>query len=72
MKDQWNKKQFFTFLKNCNLIDVKDDIDFAQVLEAFSDDPEVFHRQWLQPLLAEGLNLDRACEVALQSIFRPN
>jgi hypothetical protein len=72
MKDQWNKKQYLTLLKDCNAIDVKDEIDFAQVLEAFSDDPEVFHRQWLLPLLAEGVDLDHACELALKSILRPN
>jgi hypothetical protein len=72
MKDQWNKKEFLAFLRSCDPIDFKDDIDFAQLLEAFSENPEVFHRQWLQPLLAEGLNLDHACELALKSILRPN
>ena len=72
MKEHWNKKQFLALLQNCEPIDLGESIDFAQVLKAFTDDPEVFHRQWLQPLLAEGLSLDHACEVALKSILRPN
>jgi hypothetical protein len=74
MKEQHNKhkKEFLALLENCEPIELKENVGVAQVLEAFSEDPEVFHRQWLQPLLAEGLDLDHACEVALRSILRPN
>jgi len=49
-----------------------ENVDLQQVFNAFDEDPEIFQKNWLGPLLAAGLNLDRACEVVLESILRPN
>jgi len=53
-------------------VDSVEGVALEQVLRAFDQDPELFWKEWLRPLVAEGLNLDRACEIALESLLRPN
>ena len=74
MKEQRKKQQegFLTFLEDCVRMEASENIDLEQVFNAFDEDPEIFQQHWLRPLLAAGLNLDRACEVVLESILRPN
>ena len=67
-----SKEEFFSFLRDCVRMDAGENVDLEQVLNAFDEDPEIFENNWLRPLLAAGLNLDRACEVVLESILRPN
>ena len=65
-------EDFFAFLKSCERIRTRENIDPEQVFRMFDQDPEIFQKSWLQPLLAEGVALDRVCELVLESIFRPN
>ena len=74
MKEQRKKqkRELLTLLEDCFQIEVGEDIDLEQVSKAFDEDPEIFQKNWLRPLVAEGVNLDRACELAVESILRPN
>ena len=74
MKEQRKKQkqELLTLLEDCFQIEVGEDIDLEQVSKAFDEDPEIFQKNWLRPLVAEGVNLDRACELAVESILRPN
>jgi hypothetical protein len=74
MKEQRKKqkRELLTLLEDCFQIEVGEDIDLEQVSKAFDEDPEIFQKNWLRPLVAEGVNLDRACELAVKSILRPN
>jgi len=74
MKEQRKKQkqELLTLLEDCFQIKAGEDIDLEQVSKAFDEDPEIFQKTWLRPLVAEGVNLDRACELAVESILRPN
>lgn len=74
VKEQRKKQQdgFLTFLQDCVRMEAEENINLEQVFSAFDEDPEIFQQRWLRPLLAAGLALDRACEVVLESIVRPN
>ena len=74
MKEQRKKqkRELLTLLEDCFQIEVGEGIDLEQVSKAFDEDPEIFQKNWLRPLVAEGVNLDRACELAVESILRPN
>ena len=67
-----HKEEFFSLFKDCVRMKAGENVDLEQVFNAFDEDPEIFQKNWLRPLLAAGLNLDRACEVVLESILRPN
>src|SRR5215467_6311958 len=43
-----------------------------QVFRVVDQDPERFAKEWLQPLLLQGLSLDRAWEVIFEIFLRPN
>jgi hypothetical protein len=36
------------------------------------NNPEVFHEEWLRPLLREGLSLESAYDVLVEGTIRPN
>ena len=74
MKEQRKKQKedFLSFLKDCVQMEAGGNVDLDQVFNAFDEDPEMFQKKWLRPLLAEGLNLDRVCELVIQGILRPN
>jgi len=55
-----HKKEFFSLLKDCVWMEAWENVDLEQVFNAFDEDPEIFQKNWLRPLLAAGLNLDRA------------
>ena len=67
-----HKEEFLSLLKDCVLVEAGENVDLERVFSAFDEEPEIFKKNWLRPLLAAGLNLDRACEVVLESILRPN
>jgi hypothetical protein len=67
-----HKKDFLEFLKYCERAHVTEDADLEELLKTFDEEPEIFQKKWLQPLLAEGLNLRDACGVVVESIFHPN
>jgi len=66
------KEEFFSLLKDCVRMEARENVDLEQVFNAFDENPEIFQENWLRPLLAAGLNLNRACEVVVESILRPN
>jgi hypothetical protein len=59
----------------CERLGRDDRREFA-ALEEFvkgsSENPEVFLEEWLRPLLRHGLSLERAYEVVIESVIRPN
>ncbi|HXY15982.1 MAG TPA: hypothetical protein VEI26_15910 [Terriglobales bacterium] len=74
MKEQRKKqkKGLITFLEDCAPIEVGENVGLERLFEAFNEDPEIFQKNWLQPLLAEGLNLDSVYELVMESILCPN
>jgi len=60
------------FAQGLRLGESRENVDLERVFSAFDEDPEIFQKNWSRPLLAAGQNLDRACEVVLESILRPN
>jgi hypothetical protein len=71
-KKQRELEEFISFLKHCDELEMNERVHLEQVFKAFDDDPEIFQRYWLRPLLAEGLNLDQIFELVAESIFCPN
>jgi hypothetical protein len=71
-KKQRELEEFISFLKHCDEMEIGAEVKLEQVFRAFDDDPEIFQRYWLRPLLGEGLNLDQIFELVAQSIFCPN
>jgi hypothetical protein len=71
-----HRKERFLFLLgkfgHTEPADSGDCVVLEQVFRAVDQDPELFLKEWLRPLLAEGLDLDQAFEVALESVLRPN
>src|SRR5215470_9546730 len=55
------------FAQGLRLGESRENVDLERVFSAFDEDPEIFQKNWLRPLLAAGLDLDRACEVVLES-----
>jgi hypothetical protein len=49
------------------------EVDALELLmkESYSN-PEVFHEEWLRPLLREGLSLEGAYDVLVEGTIRPN
>ena len=42
------------------------------IITVSQTNPQAFHRVWIQPLLAEGLNLEAALTHIVASYFQPN
>lgn len=43
-----------------------------QLMKESYDNPEIFHEEWLRPLLREGLSMDKAYDVLVEGTIRPN
>lgn len=43
-----------------------------QLVKRSTENPEAFLEEWLQPLLREGLSVERAYEMVIESVLRPN
>ena len=72
MAERGNKQKLLSFLKQFEHLEVGGSVDADQVFREMDEDPETFWKEWLSPLVSEGLNLDRACEVVLEGVLRPN
>lgn len=51
------------------------DLEETVVLETLVtsyNDPDIFREEWVNPLMAEGLNLDRIFDLLLSGTARPN
>jgi hypothetical protein len=66
MKEQRKKQS--ALLRDYDQTAARESVELERVLSVFDNDPE----QWVEPLLAEGMNLDRIFELVVQSILRPN
>ena len=43
-----------------------------QLVKEYYENPASFHESWLEPLLAEGLSMDRAYDLVLGGTLLPN
>jgi len=66
-----HNSEFLTLLERCK----KGDGEKGRVehlLTVSCENPEIFHEEWLRPLLAEGLDLDQALELVVEGALRPS
>jgi hypothetical protein len=42
------------------------------IVKGSTDNPEAFLEEWLRPLLRQGVSMERAYEMVLESVLRPN
>lgn len=43
-----------------------------QLVKGSTENPEAFLEEWIRPLLRQGLSMERAYEVVIESVFQPN
>jgi len=47
-------------------------IALEELVKGSSENPEAFIEEWLRPLLRQGLSVERAYELVIESVLRPN
>jgi hypothetical protein len=52
--------------------DMRELVALEEFVKGSSENPEVFLEEWLRPLLRQGFSLERAYEVVIESVIRPN
>ena len=60
------------FLERLSREEMPEIIALEELVKGSSEDPEAFLEQWLRPLLREGLSIERAYEVVIESVLQPN
>jgi hypothetical protein len=60
------------FLERLSQEEVPELIALEELVKGSSEDPEAFLEEWLRPLLRHGLTVERAYEVVIESVLRPN
>ena len=60
------------FLERLSQEEMPELIALEELVKGSSEDPEAFLEEWLRPLLREGLSIERAYEVVIESVLRPN
>ena len=60
------------FLERLSQEEVPELIALEELVKGSSEDPEAFLEEWLRPLLRHGLTIERAYEVVIESVLRPN
>lgn len=43
-----------------------------QLVKGSTENPEAFLEEWIRPLLRQGLSMERAYEVVIESVLQPN
>lgn len=43
-----------------------------QLVTGSTENPEAFLEEWVRPLLRQGLSMERAYEVVIESVLQPN
>lgn len=43
-----------------------------QLVRGSTENPEAFLEEWIRPLLRQGLSMERAYEVVIESVLQPN
>ena len=60
------------FLERLNQEEMSEIIALEELVKGSTEDPEAFLEEWLRPLLRQGLSIERAYEVVIESVLRPN
>jgi len=60
------------FLERLSREEMPEIIALEELVKGSSEDPEAFLEEWLQPLLRQGLSIERAYEVVIECVLRPN
>jgi hypothetical protein len=60
------------FLERLNQEELREIIALEELVKGSTEDPEAFLEEWLRPLLRQGLSIERAYEVVIESVLRPN
>ena len=60
------------FLERLSQEEMPEIIALEELVKGSTEDPEAFLEEWLRPLLRQGLSIERAYEVVIESVLRPN
>lgn len=60
------------FLERLSQEEIPEIMALEELVKGSSEDPEAFLEEWLRPLLRQGLTIERAYEVVIESVLRPN
>jgi hypothetical protein len=60
------------FLERLDQQELSEIIALEELVKGSTEDPEAFLEEWLRPLLRQGLSIERAYEVVIESVLRPN
>jgi hypothetical protein len=60
------------FLERPSQEEMPEIIALEELVKGSTEDPEAFLEEWLRPLLRQGLSIERAYEVVIESVLRPN
>jgi hypothetical protein len=60
------------FLERLDQEELPEIIALEELVKGSTEDPEAFLEEWLRPLLRQGLSIERAYEVVIESVLRPN
>jgi hypothetical protein len=60
------------FLERLEHKDMREILALEELVMGSTEDPEAFLEGWLRPLLRQGLSIERAYEVVIESVLRPN
>jgi hypothetical protein len=66
------KLDYRWFLERLEHKDMREILALEELVMGSTEDPEAFLEGWLRPLLRQGLSIDRAYEVVIESVLRPN
>ena len=65
----WITVGFLTVFEDKRMSEI---IALEEFVKGTSENPEAFLEEWLRPLMRQGLSLERAYEVVIESVIRPN
>ena len=66
------KLDYRWFLERLEHKDMREILALEELVMRSTEDPEAFLEGWLRPLLRQGLSIERAYEVVIESVLRPN
>jgi hypothetical protein len=66
------KLDYRWFLERLEREDMREILALEEFVNGTTEDPEAFLEEWLRPLLRQGLSIERAYEIVIESVLRPN
>lgn len=66
------KLDYRWFLERLEREDMREVLALEEFVNGSTEDPEAFLEEWLRPLLRQGLSIERAYEIVIESVLRPN